>query len=65
MHERINLDKVLKNGPNKICGRPYDHMIKPFKGCLPQISLGPFLNTLLQLFLKFNVVFKRPLDFSQ
>ena len=28
-------DKLFKNGPSKI-----------FKGCLPQILLGPFLNTL-------------------
>ena len=35
-------DKVFKNGTSKICGR------KPLKnlGCLPQILLGPFLNTL-------------------
>ena len=30
--------KVFKNGPSKI-----------FKGCLPQILLGPFLNTLTHL----------------
>ena len=48
---------VFKNGPSKICGReplknwsdmvclsrPYHFKI--FKGCLPQILLGPFLNT--------------------
>ena len=41
--------KVFKNGPSKICGtqmvclrRPYH--FKYFKGCLPQILLGPFLN---------------------
>ena len=46
-------DKVFKNGPSKICGRQplknskgYGLLIKFFKGCLPQILLGPFLNTL-------------------
>ena len=42
-------DKVFKNGPSKICrrqplSRPY--AFKVFKGCIPQILLGPFLNTL-------------------
>ena len=37
--------KVFKSGPSKIClGRPYP--FKFFKGCLPQILLGPLLNTL-------------------
>ena len=37
--------KVFKSGPSKIClGRPYS--FKFFKGCLPQILLGPLLNTL-------------------
>ena len=37
--------KVFKNGLSKVCGsRPYH--FKFFKGCLPQILLGPFLNTL-------------------
>ena len=48
----IKWDKVFKNGPSKICGRqslknlnrPYP--LKFFKGCLPQILLGPVLNTL-------------------
>ena len=52
--------KVFKNGPSEICGipplknlkavfhkicfsRPYH--FKFFKGCLQQISLGPFLNS--------------------
>ena len=44
-------DKVFKNGSSKICGRqplkdclsrPYS--FKFFKGCLPQVLLGPFLN---------------------
>ena len=40
-----NRDKVFKNGPSKFClSRPYP--FKSFKGCLPQILLGPFLNTL-------------------
>ena len=53
--------KVFKNGPSKICGsqpfkiwrdmfclsRPYT--FKFFKGCLPQILLGPLLNTLSQM----------------
>ena len=48
-------DKVFKNGPSKICGRqplvclsrPYPFKI--FKGCLPQILLGPLLNILTQI----------------
>ena len=51
-------DKVFKNGPSNICGRqPFKNLkgygllsrpyhFKFFKGCLPQILLGPFLNTL-------------------
>ena len=46
-------DKAFKNGPSKICGRqPLKHLkrygllFKYFKTCLPQTSLGPFLNTL-------------------
>ena len=51
-------DKVLKYRPSKICGRqPLKNLkgygllkrtnhFKFFKGCLPQILLGPFLNTL-------------------
>ena len=30
-------------------GRPYN--FKVFKGCLPQILLGPFFNTLTQMYL--------------
>ena len=37
-------DKVFKNGPGKICGKQ-TISLQFFKGCLPQISLGPFLNT--------------------
>ena len=51
--------KEFKNGPSKICGRqplknlkylnrPYH--FKCFKGCLPQILLGPFLNILTHIF---------------
>ena len=54
-------EKVFKNGPSKICGRqplkalkedgllsrPYS--LKIFKGCHPQIFLGPFLNTLSRI----------------
>ena len=52
--------KIFKNGPSKIYGRqrfkklklygllkPYP--IKIFKGCLPQVLFGPFLNTLCQM----------------
>ena len=36
------------NEPSKICGRqPLKIII--FKGCLPQILFGPFLNTLFQI----------------
>ena len=52
--KRINWDKAFKSGLSKICGRqpalgkPYP--FKFLKGCcLPQILLGPFLNTLSQL----------------
>ena len=43
--------QVFKSGPKKICGRqplrrPYP--FKFFKVCLPQILLGPLLNTLSQ-----------------
>ena len=48
------LDKVFMNRPSKICGRQplvtwsvkQTITFKFFKGCLPQISLGQFLNTL-------------------
>ena len=33
--------------------RPYQ--IKFFKGCLPQTSLVPFLNTLSQIFLRYTI----------
>ena len=41
-------DRVFKNGPSKIClNRSY--YFKFFKGSLPQILFGPFLNTLSYL----------------
>ena len=55
-------DKVFKNGPSKICGwQPFKILKgyglfkqtishKFFKVCLPQVLLGPFLNTLFHLF---------------
>ena len=44
-------DKVFKNGPSEICGRqPLSNLKWLFKGCLPQILLGPFLNTLPHFF---------------
>ena len=44
-------DKVFKNGPIKICGRQPLKNFKGYKGGLPQILLGPFLNTLSQIIL--------------
>ena len=58
----VKWDEVFKNGPNKICRRQLLRNLKGygllkqtisfqiFKGCLPQILLGPFLNTLSQIF---------------
>ena len=43
----------FKNRPSEICGRqPLKN--SNFKGCLPQISLGPFMKTLshMELFIK-------------
>ena len=54
-------DKVFKNGPSEICGRqPLKNFkgysllkqtitLQIFKGCIPKIILGPFLNTLSQM----------------
>ena len=52
------MSKVFKNGPSKICGRqplknlkysrPYH--FKLFKGCLQQILLGPFSNSLFHMY---------------
>ena len=54
-------DKVFKHGPSKICGRqPFKNLngyglliisLQIFKGCLPQILPGPFLNTLSHMLL--------------
>ena len=38
-----------KNGPSKIYGSQHFKNLKLFKGCLPQILLGLFLNTLFHL----------------
>ena len=51
---------IFKNIPSKICGRqrlkrPYH--FKFFKGCLPQILLGPFLNTLSHILRLFFLQF--------
>ena len=35
-------DRVFKNGPSEVYGR---QPLKKIKGCLLQVSLGPFLNT--------------------
>ena len=49
----VKWDNVLKDGPSKICGRqPLRNLkwkFKFFKGCLPQILLGPLLNILSQM----------------
>ena len=63
------MDKVFKNGPSKIC------VIQPikdlkgyglqtyhfnfFKGCLPQILLGPFVNTLSHM-IRISIKAKNP-----
>ena len=45
---KFNCNKVFKNGPSKICGRqPLKNLKEFFKGCFPQILLGPFLNIYL------------------
>ena len=73
-----NWDKVFKNGPSKICGRPplknlmryglpkADHTtFKFFKGCLPQILLGPFMNTSSQLWMTlFCIQYLNKQDFA-
>ena len=58
----FNWVKIFKNGPSKIFGRqPLNNLkwyglpkqtisLQIFKGCLPQVLLGLFLNTLTQLF---------------
>ena len=59
-------DKVFKNGLSKICGRqPIKYLkeygllkqtFKFFKGCLPNILLGPFSNTLSNIFNEFYIL---------
>ena len=45
-------DSLLKIRSDVVClSRPYH--LKIFKGCLPQILLSPFLNTLTQVFQSF------------
>ena len=60
MPSRMIWDKVFKGGPSKICGRqplkiwesrPYP--FKYFKGSLPQILLGRFLNILSYININF------------
>ena len=48
------MDKV--NFLEDLLGRPYH--FKFFKGCLPQISLGPFLNTWTQIIEQFGICLK-------
>ena len=59
--------RTMKNGPSKICGRPYP--FKFFKSCLPQILLGPFSNNLSQILFPWNLAvimfFKFPSDLYQ
>ena len=43
--------EVLKNGPSKICGKQPLKNLRWY-GCLTQILLGPFLNTLIHVLLK-------------
>ena len=57
--EYIIRDKVFKNGPSKI------YPFKFFKGCLPQILLGPFLNTLPHIILLLLLCSKYRLDITQ
>ena len=49
--------KVFKNGQSKICEKQSLKNLKRFKflkGCLPQIFLGPLLNTLIHIVLGRN-----------
>ena len=43
--------EVLKNGPSKICGKQPLKNLRWY-GCLTQILLGPFLNTLIHVLSK-------------
>ena len=50
-------DSLYKTWSDMVClGRTYH--FKFFKGCLPQILLGPFLNTLTDMQLVFQCYFK-------
>ena len=44
-------EKSIQNGPGEICGRQQTFKL----GCLQQILLGPFLNTLSHLQLLFRI----------
>ena len=46
--DKVWTKNELKNGPSKICGK-FEGPSKSFKGYLPQILLGSFLNTLSHL----------------
>ena len=47
MNQVIFAEDSLKNWSDMVClSRPYPYPLKFFKGCLPQILHGPFLNTL-------------------
>ena len=61
VHRLVKRDEVFTNGPSKIYGRQPLIKLKGyslrkqiislqfFKGCLPQILIGPFLNILPQM----------------
>ena len=49
----------FKNGPREICERQLLKNFKFFKGCLPQISLGPFSNTMSMITLKKTTTTKK------
>ena len=65
--KRDKWDKAFKDGPSKIYGRqplkilklclsrPYSFFIF-FEGCLPQVLLGPFLNTLSQIYIPYTTL---------
>ena len=54
IHEPGKWDSLQKVWRDMVClSRPYP--FKFFKGCLPQILLGPLLNTLSQMFLRSGV----------
>ena len=49
----------FENGPSEICERQLLKNFKFFKGCLPQISLGPFSNTMSMITLKKTTTTKK------